>query len=67
MKNELVSFSGKQMQPKILSELSQSLQKTNAVCVISHTCFLGFIGIHKNMAAYDMRVEGKLSTGTTGE
>lgn len=36
------------------------------LCVISRVWFLGFMWIHKNAAACDMRVGGKLSKETTG-
>lgn len=36
------------------------------LCVISRVWFLGFMWIHKNAAACDMRVEGKLSKETMG-
>lgn len=52
------------MQLKILSELSQSPKK-QMLCVISHVWFLGFIWIYKNVAACNMRAEGKLSKETT--
>lgn len=37
------------------------------LCVISHVWFPGFIWIYKNVAACNMRAEGKLSKETTGD
>lgn len=57
------------MQLKILSEFSQSQKQKQKqmLCVTSRVWFLGFMWIHKNVAACDMRAEGKLSKGTTGD